>query len=87
MIISYYNDKSYFESIETNYNLTDQERSNIVSKMININNIILTRKKFRDDKFIGLFIEKGVGDLELFDLKKVPIANYGISLDNKRDER
>lgn len=79
-LIEYQNDKLYIESNYNNENLTDNERMKLSQIIMTDNNIITKSKTWRNNFWIGCFYPYRVGDLKLFDAKKIKSAKLKIDI-------
>lgn len=72
LVILYQQDKVYIEQCYENKNITDFERKAVMEKIIFDNSLINSTKYWRDNFWVGWFYEYKVGDLQLFDINKIP---------------
>lgn len=82
MIIEYNINQDYYNSIIDRKDITDYERTKINYIILETNKKIEISKQWRDNFFIGWFIENDIGDKKPFDFDKIPVNKYNIRLNN-----
>jgi hypothetical protein len=79
--IELYNvDKNYIESQYKNTKMSGDERKQVIELMLKDNSIIVSNRLWRDSLILGIFNYDKVGDLELFDINKLPVADNNITV-------
>jgi hypothetical protein len=79
-IADYEQDKAYIEASIENDSITDGERAKVMELMLNDNLIIIGNKTWAGNFFVGAFHGYDVGQLELFDFKRMQKAKLNVDL-------
>ncbi len=75
LLVEYDEDRKYLESVYELEYISEQERSNVVELIMKDNEIIRMAKIKSKSFYVNVFHSKEVGDLELFDISRVPEVN------------
>jgi hypothetical protein len=81
--IEYEQDKAFIEECYNNENLTPVDRNEAIKIIVNDNAIINKMAYLKKNIFINIFVPNNIGDLELFDIKKLPKPVTAIELNNE----
>ena len=81
--VRYAEDRAYIESVYLNTSLSENERGEVTTLIRGKNQTINKNKIWRDSFWVGIYYPHDVGDLETFDVSKVPQAIPAYSIDVK----
>jgi len=79
-IAAYEQDKAYIEASMENDSITGGEREKVMDLMLEDNIIITRNKTWSGNFFVGAFHGYDVGQLELFDFKRMQKAKMNVNL-------
>jgi hypothetical protein len=73
-------DKNYIESQYHNSKMSGDERKQAIELILKDNAIIISNRLWRNSWILGIFNYDKVGDLELFDINKLPVSDNNITV-------
>lgn len=80
MVLAYAYDLEKYQAAIENPKITGEERASVIDMIINDNIIIMNNKMWSKNFWVGIFHSKKVGELEPFDINKIPYASQEIKL-------